>query len=224
MVKLLVLLLVILASTLYLRKEAPMPPVVSNDRILAFGDSLTYGFGTREPERESYPARLETLSGQPVINAGVNGETTEEGLGRIDPLLERYRPGLTILCLGGNDFLRRIPKTETENNLRALIEKIRAGGSALLLVAVPEFGLLGPHPHPLYAKLADQLEVPLLEGTLSEILRDPALKSDPIHPNASGYQKMAEVIYEKLQEEGLLFGSDGGVGGGVGGSGNGGGF
>jgi len=93
-------------------------PTVERPLILAFGDSLTYGFGTARPERESYPARLEALTGQPVVNAGVNGETSAEGLRRIDRLLERHRPGLTLLCLGGNDILRGLPRDRLKQNLR----------------------------------------------------------------------------------------------------------
>jgi lysophospholipase L1-like esterase len=205
MSKLLVIVVVILVSIFFLHREAPMPQELSNPRILAFGDSLTYGFGTRDRDRESYPTRLAHLSGQPVINAGVNGETTTEGLRRIGPLLEKHRPGLTILCLGGNDILQHIPEEEIEKNLAKLIERIRGSGSALVLVAVPDFGLLGLQPLPLYRKLAEKYRIPLVEGTLSQILSDPALKSDSIHPNAAGYYRLAKAIYEKLREEELLF-------------------
>jgi lysophospholipase L1-like esterase len=207
MYRLAVILFVILVSITLVRKENPMPrQEPPNPRILAFGDSLTYGFGTRDPERESYPARLAHLSGQPVVNAGINGETTAEGLRRIGPLLKRHRPGLTILCLGGNDILRGIPEEEIEKNLEKLIERILGSGSALLLVAVPDFGILGLRPLPLYRRLAEKYRLPLVEGALSQILSDPALKSDSIHPNAAGYFRLAKAIYEKLREEGMLFG------------------
>ena len=173
--------------------------------ILAFGDSLTNGFGTGNPQKESYPARLEALSGQPVVNAGVNGETTAEGLRRIDTLLWRHRPGLTLLCLGGNDILQRVSEERIRNNLEKIICKIQASGSAVLLIAVPDFGLLELDDLALYEELADEIQIPLLGELLGPILSDPSLKSDTIHPNAAGYKIMAEKIYEKLKEEGLLY-------------------
>ncbi len=178
------------------------PP--SDPKILAFGDSLTYGFGTRHPETQSYPAQLQRLTGQPVVNAGVNGETSSEGLRRIDPLLRQHRPGLVILCLGGNDILQRHSRQELKANLRRIILQIRASGAKLLLIAVPDFGLLGLDPLPLYRELAHEYSLPLEEEILPEVLSQPSLKSDPIHPNARGYRQMAERIYRKLKEEGLL--------------------
>ena len=177
---------------------------MKNSTILAFGDSLTYGYGTQDPEHESYPARLTRLYGHRIINAGVNGETTAEGLERIDTVLDRYDPGLTILCLGGNDILRGIPEVQIEANLARLIEKIQAHGSQILLVGVPDFGLLGLHTLPLYRRLADRYDLPLEENVLSEILSDPRLKSDSIHPNARGYRLFAEKLYEKLKQEGFF--------------------
>jgi len=203
-----VILLVIFLTTLYIQRKPPVHPRPRNPLILAFGDSLTYGFGTRDPQKESYPARLKALSGQPVVNAGVNGETTAEGLRRIDALLRRHRPGLTILCLGGNDILQGIPQERIRQNLETLIRKIRASDSALLLVAVPHLDLPGLSDLSLYEELAEKMQVPLMEGSLGPILGDPSLKSDPIHPNAAGYRIMAERIYEKLKEEGLLYGRE----------------
>ncbi|WP_457607308.1 arylesterase [Nitratifractor sp.] len=172
--------------------------------ILTFGDSLTYGYGVDDPSTKSYPAILSHLSGRRVVNAGVNGETSAEGLQRIDRLLRRYRPALTILCLGGNDFLRGLPEEKLRENLAAIIRKILAHGSALLLVGVPRLNLLGLSAHPLYADLAEEFDLPLEEEALPAILSDPRLKSDSIHPNAKGYRILAEKIYEKLKEEGVL--------------------
>jgi lysophospholipase L1-like esterase len=200
-----VLLAVILVTTLYMQRGNSVPQEISNPVILAFGDSLTFGFGTRNPARESYPARLESLTGQPVVNAGVNGETSAEGLRRIDALLKRHTPGLTLLCLGGNDILQNVPKEQLRDHLKALIEKIRDSGSAVLLIAVPDFGLLGLSDLTLYEELSDEMHIPLLGDLLGPILSNPSLKSDTIHPNAAGYRIMAEKIYEKLKQEELLY-------------------
>lgn len=74
-------------------------------------------------------------------------------------------------------------------------------GIAVLLVSVPNLGLFGLSALPLYEEVASETGVPLLSGMLTEILSQPTLKSDQIHPNAAGYRKMAEKIYAKLQKE-----------------------
>jgi len=172
--------------------------------ILAFGDSLTYGYGTADPGRQSYPAVLERISGIRVVNAGVNGETSVEGLQRIDGILKRVQPGLTILCLGGNDILLRLDREELRKHLKEMIGKIRRSGSEVLLLSVPEFGLTSVRPAPLYRDLAEELDIPLLEGVLMEILGRRELLSDFVHPNLQGYRLLAERIYEKLLDLGYL--------------------
>ena len=101
-------------------------PVGANDVIVAFGDSLTYGTGATESE--SYPAALAELIGRKVVRAGVPGEVTEGGLQRLPAVIEEHRPALVIVCLGGNDMLRKLDEAQTKANLREIINTIRAGG------------------------------------------------------------------------------------------------
>ena len=95
----------------------------ANDEILAFGDSLTFGYGANS----SYPQILSQISNHKVINAGVNGDTSADGLARIDAneLWVSGRVGLVIICLGGNDFLRKIDPEQTKRNLSEIIDKVR---------------------------------------------------------------------------------------------------
>lgn len=178
-----------------------LPKLSAHDIIVAFGDSLTHGTGASADT--AYPAVLSTLTGHTVINAGVPGNTTADGLARLPDVLAEYKPRLVLLCLGGNDMLRRVPETETENNLRLLVRTIRAAGAEVVLVGVPEPKLFGGAPA-FYEKLAGELQVPLEQDVFVEVLKDNRLKSDPIHANAEGYRVVAERLAGFLREAGAL--------------------
>jgi acyl-CoA thioesterase I len=177
---------------------APLPPEAV---VLAFGDSLTYGSGASDAE--SYPAQLEHLIGRKVVRAGVPGEVTAQALARLPGALDEYSPRLLVLCIGGNDFLRRLGNAQAAGNVRAMVRLARGRGIDVLLVGTPEPGLL-PSPPGFYADIAAEFGVPYEGGVITEVLKDPRLKSDPIHPNARGYRLIAERIAEKLRKGGAL--------------------
>lgn len=165
--------------------------------ILAFGDSLTEGSGA--PPDESYPARLAEITGVRVVNAGVAGEITAEGLRRLPDVLETEEPDLVILCHGGNDMLRGFNPASTEQNLRTMITAIKASGADAILVAVPTPGIL-LKPSEVYKKLAEEFDIPLDEKSLARILQNPANKADTIHPNSAGYQKLADALADLIEK------------------------
>ena len=105
------------------------------DVIVAFGDSLTYGTGAKV--EESYPAVLEQMTGRTVVRVGVPGEVTAGGLSRLPGVLDEHRPRLVIVCLGGNDMLRKNPPENIEANLREILKIIKARGADAVLVGVP---------------------------------------------------------------------------------------
>ncbi|MBU4201005.1 MAG: arylesterase [Verrucomicrobia bacterium] len=172
-------------------------PLAPEARILAFGDSLTWGIGA---ERDaSYPAILEQLIGRKVINAGVPGEVTPQGLARLTAVLEQHQPALMILCHGGNDLLQKTGEQEADDNLRAMIRRAREHQVDVVLIGVPRPGLLLSPPK-YYPQIAREFGIPY-EGTiLSDILSRSGLKSDAIHPNAEGYRKLAEAIAQLLRQ------------------------
>jgi len=184
-------------------KETPtMQELQATDTILTFGDSLTFGYGAKR--NESYPSVLATLIHSKVINGGVNGDTSSEGLKRLPKLLEDKSIKLIILCFGGNDILRKLPMSELKDNLRNMANMAKAKNIKVLLVSVPNIGLFGLSPLDLYEDLSVEENVPLASGVLSGILSKGSLKSDQIHPNALGYKKMAKDIYNVLKKYGWV--------------------
>ena len=176
------------------------PPLPPEAVIVAFGDSLTYGTGAA-PE-ESYPARLEKLLKRRVINAGVPGEISADGLARLPEILDEHRPALLILCHGGNDMLRQLDRAAIKANLRAMIALAQSRNIPVLLLGVPE-PKLKLDVAAIYTELAEDTGV-LYEGdALARVLQWPSTKHDMIHPNASGYAQIADALFEVLSDAGL---------------------
>lgn len=167
--------------------------------ILAFGDSLTFGTGANVDE--SYPKQLEKKIGRTVINAGVPGELSEEGLRRLDPLLNTHKPALLLLCHGGNDILKKNDPERLRSNLESMVKLARERHIDVIVIAVPQFSLLHLSAHPLYEEIADRYTLPIENDILADILGDNRYKSDYIHPNRLGYEQLAEALEKVIREE-----------------------
>ncbi len=174
----------------------------ANGVVLAFGDSLTHGTGA--PAEASYPAVLEELIGRRVVRAGVPGEVTAQGLARLPSLLRDSAPDLLVLIHGGNDLLQRRPRADTLADLSAMVQLARKHGVAVVLIGVPDLGLLLGRSAGFYEELAEDLEIPYDGEALPAILKQPGLKSDAIHPNAKGYRKLAEAVADLLRRSGAI--------------------
>jgi len=201
-------LLLLLALTAGCDGHAPgLEPLGPEAVILAFGDSLTYGTGSSAPgisvPARAYPHQLELLCGRKVINAGRPGETSAEGLIRLPRELDRWHPDLVLLCHGGNDLLKRLPKEQLRSNLGQMIARIRSAGAQVALIGVPSPGLV-LRTETVYHHLAEDMDVPLEPQALPDILADEALKSDMVHPNSVGYRTLALRILAFLQDSGAL--------------------
>ena len=182
-------------------KVAQLPQLAASDVIVAFGDSLT--FGTGASEQESYPLVLGSLLGRQVVRAGVPGEVTAQGLARLPQVIEEHRPKLVIVCLGGNDMLRRVKEAEIRSNLKAIVKTLKEQGIGVVLVGVPKPALI-TGPAEFYAEIAKEFGIPYEERVVTSVLYAPDMKSDPIHPNAKGYRRMAEALAELLRKAGAI--------------------
>ncbi len=169
--------------------------------ILAFGDSLTAGVGT--DLSSNYPAILSELTGLRVVNAGVSGETTRQGLERLPSILKAENPDLVILLEGGNDILRNLSLEKAQNNLSRMIELIQAHGAQVVLIGVPEKKLFSTMAS-IYPELAQAYDVVLDDGIISRLLKEPEYKSDRVHFNALGYYVLAEEIEALLKQNSVL--------------------
>jgi len=170
--------------------------------ILAFGDSLTYGTGA-SPQHD-YPSVLAKLTTLQVVNAGHPGEISGEGVNRLPALLDTHRPDLLILIHGGNDMLRRIPPEQTADNLKQMISLARNRRIDVVMLGVPKPSILWMSSADFYQAIAEAMAVPIDLETLPEVLGDNRLKSDLIHPNDQGYEKIATQIHSLLVDSGAL--------------------
>jgi len=179
------------------QKTPELPYLSENDIILAFGDSITYGVGAEK--NESYPAILAILTKRTVVESGVPGETTHEGLVRLPEVLEKYNPKLVIICEGGNDMLRRLNLNETKENLRKMVLLAKSKGISVILIGVPQPGFVISTPK-FYEEIAKEHDIPYEGKVLKEILTNNRLKADPIHPNRDGYRLLAERIFQLMRK------------------------
>ncbi len=174
----------------------PSAPDVANleskgSAIVAFGDSLTAGYGASGGE--DYPSRVASRLGISIVNAGVSGDTTDGALQRLDDDVLAANPRIVIVGLGGNDFLRGAPLSATEANLRRVVREIQGAGAMVVLLGF-RFPSLSADYESMYERVAEEEKCLLIPDLLDGILSDPRLKSDEIHPNAKGYDVMAERV------------------------------
>lgn len=187
-------------------------PLPSTSNVVILGDSLTYGTGAGSGE--DYASILASNTGWNVINAGVPGNTSYDGLARLPQILQAHESGdqkidLLIVELGGNDFIRHVPEPETVNNLKTILHQAKAKSINTALIAIPKFSPVGAafgalSDHPLYEELAEETDTPLIQDLFSDVLSKNNLKADYIHPNAAGYRVVASKLQDALIDLGFL--------------------
>ena len=175
--------------------------------ILAFGDSLTAGYGL--DREKAWPTLLQQQIDQTdmkyrVINAGISGETTAGGLARLPALLAREKPRLVILELGANDALRGLSLSQAKNNLERMIQMSKSAGAEVLLVGMR----IPPNYGPAYARKFQQMYPDLARAHktafLPFLLEGVAGKfdlnlDDGLHPNAAGQRIIVKSVWKAVQ-------------------------
>ena len=164
--------------------------------IICFGDSLTYGTGSTPGK--NYPAQLSLLISNPVINAGIPGDTTATALSRLEEDVLTQSPRIVIITLGGNDLKNRVPKETAFNNLKKIIESIQHQG-ALVVVGGIDIPLRGRGFGDAYENPCSQTGPILIPHILDGIIGKRELMSDPIHPNDKGYALMAKRLHKAIR-------------------------
>ncbi len=176
-------------------------------KIVAFGDSLTAGFGLSE--KESYPYLLQQKLkadsfDYEVVNAGISGETSLGGLERVDWVLEQENVQILILELGANDLLRNMNVARMKQNLSQIIKKAQAKKIQILLcgmLAPPQMGAQYQHDYvTAFPDLASEYKVSFLPFLLENVALEKNLnQADGIHPNAEGEKIMTDNVYKALK-------------------------
>src|SRR5271170_4657888 len=179
------------------------PPTEKDTRpvIVAFGDSLSAGIGAEPGKR--FPDFLQKdldAAGLHwrVVNAGVSGNTTTDGLARLNEVLAR-KPRVTIVEFGGNDGLRGLPTETTRANLEQIIQKLQSAGSKVVLAGMtlpPNYGPDYIQPfQKIYVGLAEKYKVTRIPFLLSDVASHPELmQQDGIHPTAQGNEIVAKTV------------------------------
>lgn len=168
----------------------------SGETIICFGDSLTEGVGANSGE--DYPSVLSRQIGFPVVNAGRRGDTTAQALERLSDTVLRRNPRLVIVLLGGNDFLRQVPRSESRKNLTEIVSRLQERG-AMVAIAGIRLGVFTDEFGAIYQDIAKEFGALYIPQVMQGILTDGKLKSDTIHPNGAGYRLMAERIAVKIK-------------------------
>ncbi len=193
-----VIILILIGIFIYIflnKKEVKNYPSIGTD-IIAFGDSLVEGVGA--DVESNFVALLSNKLGSPIINLGNSGDTTIDGLARIEEI-DRYNPKVVILLLGGNDYLKKIPIETTRSNLSKIIENIQSRGSIVVLLGV-RGGLISDPFKKMYKELSKEYKTAYVSDVLDGLIGNTNYMSDAIHPNKVGYEKISNRIYPVLSD------------------------
>lgn len=159
----------------------------NGEKIVAFGDSLTRGLGS--PADKNYPAYLSQMLGFPIINKGIDGDTTRSALARLKTDVLENQPAMVIMTLGLNDLAQKISVEESMINLKSILEQIQSTGAMVVYLSMePEF--LRKKRIKEVQNICNELGVLYIENAFD--FKNPKMLFDPFHPNEFGYKQIAD--------------------------------
>ncbi len=166
----------------------------SRRSIVAFGDSLTAGYGA--PAGTSYPDVLAKKINRPVVNLGVSGETAAAAPARLQEVLDE-RPYMVLIEFGANDHMRQQSRQAAINAVAQIVDEVQRSGAIAVIVDTGGPGM-GEYTKA-YKQMAKEKGALFVPGILKGIFYKPSLKSDQVHPNAQGYAKVADRVYKVIK-------------------------
>lgn len=163
--------------------------------VVAIGDSLVEGVGATRGK--DFVSILSRALGEEIVNLGVSGNTSAQVLERVTEATD-LKPRAAILLVGGNDFLRKVPREQVFQNIAAIVERLQASGARVLLLGV-RGGLLSDSAAEMYEDIADATGAAYVPDVLDGLFGDSRYMSDSIHPNDQGYARIADRVYPALR-------------------------
>jgi len=190
------------------QKSLSEPTIDDRPKVIAFGDSLTSGFGL--PKRsQAYPALLQNSLDNAghrfqVLNYGYGGDTTERGLARLHLASGIKTSQIFVVELGANDIAKKVPVATMKSNLSSILSKLRDLNKAVLLCGFRSPPENGPEyaaaVDRMYVELSAEFGVKLMPDFMAGVTGNPEhLQADGIHPNGLGAKLIAENVFGELQ-------------------------
>jgi acyl-CoA thioesterase-1 len=172
------------------------------ETIVCLGDSMTAGGSAtvvgKDDKSKAWPAFLQNKVNIPVINAGVGGDTTAQGLARVKKDVLSKNPRIVIIELAGNDYIQNIPLATTKNNLQKIIDMVNDGRRKIYLI--PTYPVWNTQVEDMFASLVSSNNIERIDDTLADVFGvKEYMSADDLHPNAKGYEKMADNIFEAIK-------------------------
>ena len=167
----------------------------SGQTVVAFGDSLTAGYCAGKDK--AYPAVLGRMINRPVVNLGLSGDTAANAPARLPQVLQA-NPYMVLIEFGGNDFMRSVPFDQTEQAIRQIVDEVQSAGAVAVLVDTGGYPGMSRYTK-LYKQIAKEKQALFVPGILDGIFGKSKYKADPIHPNAAGYEIVAQKVHKAIK-------------------------
>lgn len=189
-------LLLVAACAYYFMKDTAEIKNLHNPgtAVVAFGDSLTAGYGA--PRGSAYPAVLAAKLEREVVNLGMSGETAAHAPSRLPEVLAQ-NPHMVLIEFGANDFMQNRRMEDALAAVAEIVDAVQQAGAVAVIVDTGAPGM--GHYSRAYKKLAEEKGAVFVPGILEGIFNKRQYKSDMVHPNAAGYEIVAERVYERIK-------------------------